>query len=247
MATDAILALDGVVAGYGRTTILNETTFAVCGGAITTIVGPNGAGKSTVFKAVFGLLPVRSGHIRFEGGDITDAEPRALLDSGICYVPQGRNIFPELSVFHNLELGGVAAGRDSDVRAGIEAALDRFPALRRKAAAQASTLSGGEQKLLEIARGLLLKPKLILIDEPSIGLSPIMAKEILNILRALRGSGVTVLLVEQNVRSALAISDFAIVMEQGRVRIQDTARAILENPQIGHLFLGGTIEGDNGV
>jgi branched-chain amino acid transport system ATP-binding protein len=247
LATDAILVLENVIAGYGRTTILNETSIAVRRGAITTIVGPNGAGKSTVFKTVFGLLPVRSGHIRFEGRDITNSAPRALLDAGLCYVPQGRNIFPELSVFHNLELGGVAARSDLDIRAGIEAGLDRFPALRRKAAAQASTLSGGEQKLLEIARGLLLKPKLMLIDEPSIGLSPIMAKEVLNILRALRDSGVTVLLVEQNVRSALAISDFAIVMEQGRARVQDTARAILDNPQIGHLFLGGTTEGQTGT
>ena len=242
MATDAILTLDGVVAGYGRTTILNGTAFDVRQGAITTIVGPNGAGKSTVFKTVFGLLPARAGRISFVGADITNKSPRALLDAGICYVPQGRNIFPELSVRHNLELGGVAAGSAIDIEAATEAGLDRFPVLRRKAMAQASTLSGGEQKLLEVARGLMLKPKLILIDEPSIGLSPIMAKEVLEILKTMRAAGVTVLLVEQNVRSALAISDFAIVMEQGRTRIHDTARAILDNPRIGQLFLGGSVE-----
>ena len=176
--SDPILELDGVVAGYGRMTILNGTTFRVPRGAITTVIGPNGAGKSTVFKTVFGLLAARSGIIRFEGRDITNWSPRRVLEAGICYVPQGRNIFPELSVRHNIELGGVAAGSGiTDLPARIEAALDRFPVLRRKADRQASTLSGGEQKQLEIVRGLLLDPKLVLIDEPSIGLSPLMVQE----------------------------------------------------------------------
>ncbi len=241
MATDAILRLEEVVAGYGRTTILNGTTLGVRRGAITTIVGPNGAGKSTVFKTVFGLLPARAGRIVFAGQEITGKTPRELLDAGLVYVPQGRNIFAELSVRHNLELGGVAAGASLDLDREVEAGLDRFPVLRRKATSQASTLSGGEQKLLEIARGLIRKPRLLLIDEPSIGLSPIMAKEVLQILQELRGSGVTILLVEQNVKSALAISDDAVVMEQGRVRMHDTALAVLGNPQIGHLFLGGSV------
>lgn len=241
MATDAILALDGVVAGYGPTTILDGTSFAARAGAITTIVGPNGAGKSTVFKTVFGLLPARSGAVTFAGADITNRPPRALLAAGICYVPQGRNLFPELSLRHNLELGGAGAGPELDLAGELEAALDRFPMLRRKQSVQASTLSGGEQKLLEIARGLMRRPRLLLIDEPSIGLSPIMAREVLGILAGLRDSGVSVLLVEQNVRSALAVSDFAIVMEQGRVRLQDSAAALLANPEIGHLMLGGAM------
>lgn len=240
MATDALLSLNSVTAGYGRMMILNGTSFAIEVGTLTTIVGPNGAGKSTVFKTVFGLLPVQNGSIAFMGGDITGKAPRDLLAAGICYVPQGRNIFPELSVLHNLELGGVSLGDAANFSASLDDALARFPVLKRKAAAQASTLSGGEQKMLEIARALLLKPKLLLIDEPSIGLSPIMAKEVLAILRGLCDGGVTVLLVEQNVRSALAISDRGIVMEQGRVRLHDTARAILDNPEIGHLFLGGS-------
>jgi branched-chain amino acid transport system ATP-binding protein len=241
LATDPILVLDSIVAGYGRMTILNGTSLGIAPGTITTIVGPNGAGKSTVFKTVFGLLPVQSGKITFDGHDITNLTPKTLLAAGICYVPQGRNIFPELSVLHNLELGSVSLGRSANIESGLADALDRFPVLRRKAKAQASTLSGGEQKMLEIARALLLKPKLVLIDEPSIGLSPIMAKEVLNILKNLRETGVTILLVEQNVRSALAVSDDAIVMEQGQVRLQDRARAVLENPQIGHLFLGGSV------
>ena len=240
MDTDApILELEDVVAGYGRMTILNGTSFKVTRGAITTMIGPNGAGKSTVFKTVFGLLPARSGRVRFDGADITNATPRRLLGLGLCYVPQGRNIFPELSVRHNLELGGVAATGVADLPARIEAAMDRFPMLRHKADRQASTLSGGEQKLLEIARALLLDPKLILIDEPSIGLSPLMVQETFAILTGLRDKGVSVLMVEQNARSALQISDHGLVLELGRTRLRDRAEAILADPRIGEMFLGG--------
>jgi branched-chain amino acid transport system ATP-binding protein len=166
-------------------------------------------------------------------------EPRALLEAGVCYVPQGRNIFPELSVRHNLELGGVAAGQGINLPERVEAMMQRFPMLKTKANAQASTLSGGQQKLLEIARGLLLDPKLILIDEPSIGLSPLMVQETFGILTALRDTGVTILMVEQNARSALQMSDYGLVLETGETRIEDTAANILADPRIGQLFLGG--------
>jgi branched-chain amino acid transport system ATP-binding protein len=238
-AADVILQLDGVVGGYGQMTILNGTSFAVKRAAITTIIGPNGAGKSTVFKAIFGMLPVRAGRIALDGADITNWPPRRLLEAGVIYVPQGRNIFPELSVFHNLELGTVAARGVTDMPARIDAALARFPALRAKQHQQASTLSGGEQKQLEIARGLLLDPKLVLIDEPSIGLSPLMVAETFGILKDLRARGVTILMVEQNARSALEISDEAIVLELGQTRMHGPARQILEDPQVGQLFLGG--------
>lgn len=243
MDTSPILALDGLVAGYGAMTILNGTTFAVARGAITTVIGPNGAGKSTVFKTVFGLLPARAGRVAFDGVDATNAAPRALLERGMCYVPQGRNIFPELSVRHNLELGGVSAPV-ADMDARLERAMDRFPVLRRKATQQASTLSGGEQKMLEIARALLLEPKLLLIDEPSIGLSPIIVREIFDILRELRGRGVSILMVEQNARSALELSDFGIVLELGRTRMAGPAAEILADPRIGQLFLGGAMAGE---
>jgi branched-chain amino acid transport system ATP-binding protein len=154
-------------------------------------------------------------------------------------VPQGRNIFAELSVRHNLELGAVMAPAGFDLSARMAAAMDRFPVLRRKAGAQASTLSGGEQKMLEIARSLLLEPKLMLIDEPSIGLSPIMVNELFAILTELRSRGITVLLIEQNAKRALESSDYGIVLELGRTRIAETAPAILADPRIGQLFLGG--------
>ncbi|MDD1519463.1 MULTISPECIES: ABC transporter ATP-binding protein [Bradyrhizobium] len=240
--SDPILSVHNLVGGYGKMTILNGTTFAVPSATITTIIGPNGAGKSTVFKAIFGLLKLREGKISFAGRDVTSLSQRALLNAGICYVPQGRNIFPELSVRHNIELGGVAADKGLDLPKRIEAALDLFPALRRKSAQQASTLSGGEQKQLEIARSLLLEPKLVLVDEPSIGLSPLMVQQTFDILKSLRDRGVTILMIEQNARSALEISDIGIVLELGQTRMVDDARRILNDPRIGQLFLGGAME-----
>lgn len=241
--SDPILSVHNLVGGYGKMTILNGTTFSVPPATITTIIGPNGAGKSTVFKAIFGLLKLREGKITFANRDVTSLSQRALLNAGICYVPQGRNIFPELSVRSNIELGGVSAGKGIDLPTRIEAALDLFPALRRKSTQQASTLSGGEQKQLEIARSLLLEPKLVLIDEPSIGLSPLMVQQTFGILKNLRDRGVTILMIEQNARSALEISDIGIVLELGQTRMIDKAERILSDPRIGQLFLGGAMEG----
>jgi branched-chain amino acid transport system ATP-binding protein len=240
--SDTILDVQGLVGGYGKMTILNGTSFSVPAGSITTVIGPNGAGKSTVFKAIFGLLKLREGKVVFKGREVTGLSPRALLAAGICYVPQGRNIFPELSVRHNIELGAAAGRGIPDLPDRIEAALDRFPVLRRKAAQQASTLSGGEQKQLEIVRGLLLHPQLVLIDEPSIGLSPLMVRQTFAILTELRDRGVSILMIEQNARSALEISDFGIVLELGQTRMVDRAERILADPRIGQLFLGGAMK-----
>lgn len=239
--SNTVLSVEEVVGGYGQMTILNGTTFQVPEGSITTVIGPNGAGKSTVFKAIFGLLKLRSGRIVFQGKDVTGQSQRQLLAAGICYIPQGRNIFPQLSVRANIELGAVAAPDVADIKERIERALDRFPALREKADKQASTLSGGQQKQLEIVRGLLLDPKLVLIDEPSIGLSPIMVQETFAILQELRDKGVSILMIEQNARSALKISDYGIVLELGQTRMVDTAETILNDPRVGQLFLGGAM------
>jgi branched-chain amino acid transport system ATP-binding protein len=240
---EAILNVENLVGGYGQMTILNGVSFSMPAGSITTVIGPNGAGKSTVFKAIFGLLKLREGRVTFGGSEVTGLPPRDLLAAGMSYVPQGRNIFPELSVRHNIELGASAAGRDiTDLPARIDAAVDRFPALRDKAARQASTLSGGEQKQLEVARGLLLDPKLILIDEPSIGLSPQMVKQIFAMLEELRDRGVSILMIEQNARSALEISDYGIVMELGQTRLFDKAGRVPNDPRIGELFLGGAMK-----
>jgi len=236
---EPLLRLDGVFAGYGKMTILNGMSARIRRGAITTVIGPNGAGKSTMFKTVFGLLPVRAGTIAFNGRDITNFSPRRMLDAGVVYIPQGRNIVPELNVRHNLELGGVALSDQASLPGRLEAIMRRFPMLREKADTQASTLSGGQQKMLEIARGLLLDPKLILIDEPSIGLSPVMVQEVFAILQELRDKGVTIVLIEQNAKQALQMSDDALVLEQGQTRIGDSASTILTDPRIAQLFLGG--------
>lgn len=238
-AAESLLILDKVVAGYGKMTILNGLTTRIRRGAITTVIGPNGAGKSTMFKAIFGVLPVRSGTITLDGRASTNFSPRRLLDAGVAYVPQGRNIFPELSVRHNLELGGVALSDQAGLPRRIDGIMERFPMLRERSDVQASTLSGGQQKMLEVARGLLLDPKLLLIDEPSIGLSPLLVQEIFALLRALRDDGVTILMIEQNAKQALQISDYGLVLEQGRTRIEATAPEILADPRIAQLFLGG--------
>jgi branched-chain amino acid transport system ATP-binding protein len=235
---EPVLLLKDVVAGYGQMMILKGTTASINRASITTVIGPNGAGKSTVFKTVFGLLPVKSGSITFAGEEIHNKSPRDMLARGITYVPQGRNIFPELSVLHNLELGGISAPSSVNMKERIEVVLERFPMLREKAYAQATTLSGGQQKTLEIARALLLDPKMMLIDEPSIGLSPLMVKDLFAVLHELRAKGVTILMVEQNARSALAMSDYGLVLVQGQTTMERPAADLLADPAVGQMFLG---------
>ncbi len=239
MATESLLSLNGVVAGYGAMMVLHGASFEVAGGRITTIIGPNGAGKSTLFKAVFGLLPLAAGDLLFKGKSIAGLKPRALIDLGIAYMPQGRNLFPELTVRHNLELGGMTV-RDRDLlRQRMDEVMDRFPILRERAQEQASTLSGGEQKMLEIGRALLLAPEPILIDEPSIGLARKVTAPLFGTLIELCQAGVTVLMAEQNARSALAVSDDGIVLEQGRLALAGSADEIPSDGRVGALFLGG--------
>jgi len=228
--------------GYGNITILNGVSFAVPKGTITTVIGPNGAGKSTVFKAIFGLLRIDSGRILLEGRDVTRQSPRQMIAHGVTYVPQGRNIVPQLSVYHNLELGGITAKDQARVRERIEAVMDQFPVLREFRNRKAIELSGGQQKQLEVARALLLDPKLILIDEPSIGLSPNIVQEVFATLQRLRDQGVTILMVEQNAKAALAISDYGLVLELGQTRMHDSADRLLTDPRVGQLFLGGHVE-----
>jgi branched-chain amino acid transport system ATP-binding protein len=237
-----MLEVKDVYGGYGKITILNGVTFEIPKGSITTVIGPNGAGKSTVFKAIFGLLDIHSGSIRFDGQEVTRLKPKQLLERGISYVPQGRNVVPQLSVYHNLELGGITAKDQGKVRERIETVMDQFPMLRKFSGRKAIELSGGQQKQLEVARALLLDPKLILIDEPSIGLSPNLVQEVFRTLMKLRDQGVTVLMVEQNAKAALAMSDYGLVLELGQTRMHDRADKLLADPRVGRLFLGGHID-----
>lgn len=237
-----MLEVRDVFGGYGRITILNGVSFSVPPASITTVIGPNGAGKSTVFKAIFGLLAIHSGKIILDGADVTGARPAQMIARGVTYVPQGRNVIPQLSVWHNLELGGVTSPDQAKVRARIGEVMDRFPMLRERKDQKAVALSGGQQKQLEIARSLILDPKLILIDEPSIGLSPNLVRDVFLTLQTLRDNGATVLMVEQNAKAALAISDYGVVLELGQTRMHGRAETLLADPRVGRLFLGGNVD-----
>jgi branched-chain amino acid transport system ATP-binding protein len=237
MADQIGIEFDDVVAGYKDFMILNNLSFKAKRGAITLLLGPNGAGKSTVLKTLFGILKVRQGKIKLEGEDITGTDSRGLLAKGVAFVPQGRNLFGQLSVFHNLELGGITLGMKT-THERIPEVLERFPRVKERLHSQASALSGGEQKQLEIGRALLLRPRVLLIDEPSIGLSPLIVLDVFKLLRKLADQGTTVLMVEQNVKSALKFSDEAIALESGHQRMHKRADELLADPNLEHLFLG---------
>lgn len=238
MSADICIEFVDVVAGYKDFMILNNLSFKARRGTITLLLGPNGAGKSTVLKTLFGLLKPRQGKVMLDGEVVNGASQKELLAKGIAFVPQGRNLFPQLTVFQNLELGGITLGMKT-THARIPEVLALFPRVKERLQAQASALSGGEQKQLEIGRALLLRPKVLLIDEPSIGLSPIVVHEVFKLLRKLADQGTTVLMVEQNVKSALKVSDEAIALESGRLVLQKPASELLADPNIERLFLGG--------
>jgi branched-chain amino acid transport system ATP-binding protein len=235
---DTCIEFVDVVAGYKDFMILNNLSFKAKRGTITLLLGPNGAGKSTVLKALFGLLKPRQGQILLDGVEVNGASQKALLAQGIAFVPQGRNLFGQLSVFENLELGGITLGMKT-THERIPEVLEFFPRVKERMHSPAAALSGGEQKQLEIGRALLLRPKVLLIDEPSIGLSPLVVQDVFKLLRRLADQGTTVLMVEQNVKSALKISDEAIALESGRLVLQKPASDLLADPNIERLFLGG--------
>ena len=237
-SADACIEFDDVVSGYKDFMILNNLSFKARRGAITLLIGPNGAGKSTVLKTLFGLLKPRQGKVLLNGENINGASQKDLLAKGIAFVPQGRNLFGQLTVFENLELGGITLGMKT-THERIPEILDFFPRVKERLNSRAASLSGGEQKQLEIGRALLLRPKVLLIDEPSIGLSPIVVLDVFKLLRKLAEQGTTILMVEQNVKSALAYSDDAIALESGRLVLHKPASEILSDPNMERLFLGG--------
>jgi branched-chain amino acid transport system ATP-binding protein len=237
MTPDICIEFDNVLAGYKDFMILNNLSFKVRRGSITLLLGPNGAGKSTVLKTLFGLLKPRQGRILLNGESIAGATQKELLAKGIAFVPQGRNLFGQLTVFQNLELGGITLGTQT-THERIPEVLALFPRVRERLHSQASALSGGEQKQLEVGRALLLRPKVLLIDEPSIGLSPLVVQDVFKLLRQLAQSGTTILMVEQNVKSALKIADDAIALESGQLVLHKPAAELLADPHIERLFLG---------
>jgi branched-chain amino acid transport system ATP-binding protein len=237
-SADACIEFDDVVSGYKDFMILNNLSFKARRGAITLLIGPNGAGKSTVLKTLFGLLKPRQGKVLLNGENINGASQKDLLAKGIAFVPQGRNLFGQLTVYENLELGGITLGMKT-THERIPEVLEFFPRVKERLNSRAASLSGGEQKQLEIGRALLLRPKVLLIDEPSIGLSPMVVLDVFKLLRKLAEQGTTILMVEQNVKSALAYSDDAIALESGRLVLHRPASEILSDPNMERLFLGG--------
>jgi branched-chain amino acid transport system ATP-binding protein len=238
-----LLRLHNVIAGYDGSDVLKGLDLDVEKGSITCVVGPNGAGKSTVLRVISGLLKPRRGEITFDGRPIGGLKPRQVLSMGIVQVPQNHSLFPDIPVRENVRLGAYMLNDAALVRKRLSEVEELFPVVRERARDRAGNLSGGQQRLVEFARCLMLDPALILLDEPSMGLDPRTLKQVYDTIAVMHSTGRTILLVEQNVRRGLGISTRGVVMESGQVRLEGTHNEILGNPQISHLYLGGTLSG----
>jgi branched-chain amino acid transport system ATP-binding protein len=238
----AVLTIDGIFAGYGQADILRGIDLELEPGTITCIVGPNGAGKSTVLRTISGLLRPSRGTIELDGRAIAGLTPRGVLEAGVVHVPQDRSLFPLMTVWENVLMGGHVLGDGRSARRRLEAVADRFPIVRERRADRAGSLSGGQQKIVEIARALMLEPRLILMDEPSMGLDPKARAQVFETVVGLNREGHTVLLVEQNARSGLAIAHRAVVMDGGTVALEGRADQLLRDPKVAALYLGGHVE-----
>ncbi|GGG35945.1 ABC transporter ATP-binding protein [Caldovatus sediminis] len=233
----SLLEVRGAVGGYGEADILHGADLTVAAGQVVVVIGPNGAGKSTLLKAVAGLVPLRAGRVVFDGSDITNRPAEELVGRGLAYVPQERNVFPSLTVEENLAMGAFV--RPSATAAGLERVYALLPDLLPRRRVPAGSLSGGQRQMLAIGRALMLEPRLVMLDEPTAGLSPRFCAMIFGKIREIAASGAAVLMVEQNARPALAVADRGVVLAMGRNRAEDTGAALLANPEIGRLFLGG--------
>ena len=234
-----LLQLQGIWAGYGGSDVLRDLTFTVPQGSITCVVGPNGAGKSTILRVISGQLKSRLGSVTFDGQDVSGRNPREMLALGIVQVAQNHTLFPDMTVRENVEMGGFLLRDRSEVAKRLKAVQELFPIIVERAQDKAGSLSGGQQRLVEFARCLMLNPKLVVLDEPSMGLDPKTLRSMLEQVRAMWNDGRTVLLVEQNVRAGLSLATQAVVVESGHVRLQGTGQEVLGNPEIAGLYLGG--------
>lgn len=232
-----ILSVESVDSGYGDSQVLDDCTLHVEAGEIICLIGPNGAGKSTVLKTIFGLLEPWNGSILLRGEDVSGTGPENLVRDGVGYVPQIDNVFPSLSVDENLRMGGVA--KESGLEEVIEGLYERFPLLDEKRRAKARTLSGGQRQVLAFSRALVMEPEILLIDEPSAGLAPSIVQEVFENVQTVNDWGTSILMVEQNAREGLAISDRGYVLDQGSVAYEDDANELLDNPEVSRLYLGG--------
>jgi branched-chain amino acid transport system ATP-binding protein len=235
------LSIDDVVAGYGGGDVLRGVSFDVAEGAITCVVGPNGAGKSTLMSVISGLLKPRLGKVTLFGEPISGHSPRQVLKAGIVQVPQNHSLFVDMTVRENLDLGGYLLPDKSKIPNRMDAVYAMFPQVKEWAPMKAGALSGGQQRLVEFARALMLEPRVILLDEPSMGLAPKVLASVFAAIRQMNADGTTILLVEQNARAGLKLSSHGIVLETGQVRLSGTGQEVLHHPEIGALYLGGAV------
>jgi branched-chain amino acid transport system ATP-binding protein len=235
----ALLELTGIWAGYGGSDVLRDLSFSVPAGGITCVVGPNGAGKSTILRVVSGQLSPRLGTVTFDGQQIGGRNPRQVLGLGIVQVAQSHSLFPDMTVRENVEMGGFLIRDRAEVTKRRKQIEELFPIVTDRADDKAGSLSGGQQRLVEFARCLMLDPKLVVLDEPSMGLDPKTLRNVLAQIRAMWQDGRTILLVEQNVRAGLSMATHAVVVESGHVRLQGTGSEVVDNPEIAQLYLGG--------
>ena len=233
----ALLEIRDLVVSYGAIKAVKGISFDVDRGALVTLIGANGAGKSTIMKSVSGIVRPQSGTITFDGKPIQGQSSHRIVQMGLCQVPEGRQIFPKMSIQENLDMG--AYTRTGAYSQDIEEMYDMFPVLRERRRQMAGTLSGGEQQMLAVARAMMAHPKLLMLDEPSLGLAPLIVQDIFGMLKRIRAAGTTILLVEQNARMALGISDRAYVMETGRIVLTGTGNELLHNDRVIEFFLGG--------
>jgi len=236
---DALLELSDVTAGYGNTTVIHDVDLAVPDGEIACLVGPNGSGKSTLMKSVYGFADVTAGTVTFDGRDVTGQSPQQSLRSGMSYVLQSSSVFPDMTVHENMLMGGFVFDDDERAEARAEELYEEFPVLSDIRRQKAGTLSGGQRRLLELARALVVDPQLMLLDEPSIGLEPRFIEDVFDRIRHLNDLGTTLLLVEQNAEKGLSVADRGFVLASGEIKFAGTGTELLENDEVGRLYLGG--------
>ena len=237
--TAPLLRAEGMTAGYGKMAILHDVTLEVRPGEMVSVIGPNGAGKSTAFKTIVGFLRPTSGRVVFDGQDIAGLRPDQVLVRGLAYVPQGRIVFPQMTVLENLEMGAYIERDGARIRQALDRVCALFPILGERRSQKAGTMSGGEQQMVAIGRALMTTPKLIMLDEPSLGLSPKFVTLIFDKLTEMKRAGFTLMVVEQNAARALAVADRGYVLELGRNRFEGTGEALLADPEVKRLYLGG--------
>ena len=235
-----MLKVKNLKVNYGHISALNGISFEVPDNSIVSLIGANGAGKTTTLMAISGLVDAAEGQILLDDMDITDCRPNSIVQMGVCHVPEGRHVFPELSVYENLVAGAIPCKKlpRAELQNRIEQQFELFPRLKERSSQMAGTMSGGEQQMLAISRGLMSNPKLLMLDEPSLGLAPIIVEEIFNMIEKVRKAGATVLLIEQNASIALQISDYAYAIELGRISLSGTGQELLNSEDVKRVYLG---------